>query len=241
MFERTEPAVSSFWPRSTGALWLGCIVASIVSVVISSKLVKIDDAAATAANILQHESLFRLGFVADLASTAFYVGVTALLFYLLRPVSRSGSLLAACFGICGLAIGGVALVSHLASIGLLQGGPALGGLSTSQQQTAALIALRLQLQVFSIGMVFFGVQCVIAGYLITRSGYLPRALGILLALGGTSYLISCFVSFMSPDFGARLAPFILPMGLLGEGSLTFWLLFKGSGLKYPLRAEALAA
>lgn len=241
MIERTEQELTSLWPRTTGAFWLGCILASIASFVIWSKLVRLGDAAVTAANILQNETLFRLGFVADLASGAFYVGVTALLFYLLRPVSRSGSLLAAFFGMYGIAIGGVGLVGRAIALVLLHGDPALSAFTTAQLQAAALITLRVQSQVFPIGMVFFGLQCAIVGYLITRSGYIPKALGILLALGGASYLLSSFATFMDPQLGARLGPFIMPVAVLGEGALTLWLLFKGVDSRQTLQRTASAA
>ena len=91
----------------------------------------------------------------------------------------------------------------------------------------ALAALRLYEQAFLIAMVFFGLQCVLVGCLIVRSTFLPRILGVLLALGGLSYVISSLASFLAPAFGARLAPFIVPAAILGEGSLTLWLLLMG--------------
>src|SRR3954469_16244549 len=211
-------------PRTIGVLWLGCIVTSIVNFVVWSNIVKTNDAAATATNILAHETLFRWGFITDLASAAFYVGVTALLFYLLRPVSPSASLVAAFFGITGIAIGGVGLVSHFAPLILLNGKEALSGLTTIQLQAAALVALRLQFSVFNIGMVCFGVQCITVGWLIIRSGYIPKALGVLLGLGGAGYILSSVATLVSPSLGPQLSQFILPIALIGEGSLTVWLL-----------------
>ena len=90
-----------------------------------------------------------------------------------------------------------------------------------------MVSLKLQMQVFSIGMVFFGIQCISIGYLVARSTFLPRILGVLLAIGGTCYLISSFANFLIPSFGARLLPFIMPVALIGEGSLGLWLIVKG--------------
>ena len=90
----------------------------------------------------------------------------------------------------------------------------------------SMIALKLPAQIFFIGMVFFGIQCILIGYLVARSTFLPRVLGILLAIGGTSYVIASFASFLLP-LGASLIPFIMPVALIGEGSLTVWLLVKG--------------
>lgn len=227
MTGRTGEASPRLQARAAGGLWLTCIVTGVFAFVAGPRLVAGDDAAATATNILANESLFRLGFVSDLASGASYLGVTALLYYLLKPVSRSLSLLAAFFGLVGVAIGGAGLLSRLAPLLLLHGGQHAGAFTTGQSQALALLALKLQVQVFSIGMVFFGVQCFVVGYLIVRSRFLPRALGVLLATGGSSYVIVSLANFLAPPFGARLTPFIMPIALAGEGALTVWLLAKG--------------
>ena len=76
-------------------------------------------------------------------------------------------------------------------------------------------------------MVFFGAQIISVGYLITRSTLVPRLLGVLLMLGGASYIINSFTNFFAPAIGAHLAPFVIPVAILGEGALTLWLLVKG--------------
>jgi len=210
-----------------GGLWLLCIVTSVGSFLAASPLIVANDAAATAANILASESLFRLGFAADLISGVSYLGVTVFLYYVLKPVSRSLSLLGAFFGLAGVAIGGAAWVIHLTPLLLLHGDQYLTAFTTGQLQAMALTALKLQVQVFGIGIVFFGIQCISIGYLVARSTFLPRTLGILLAIGGTSYVISSFANFLTPSFGPHLMAFILPVALIGEGSLTVWLLVKG--------------
>jgi hypothetical protein len=227
MTERITEASPRFKARIAGALWLMVILAGGFAFVIGSKMIGRDDAAATATNILASESLFRLGFVADLIAGACYVGVTVLLYHLLKPVSRSLSLLAAFFGLAGVAIGGAISLIRLAPLVLLRGGQYSSAFTTGQLQAMALMSLKVYGQGFLIAMVFFGVQCFLLGYLIVRSTFLPRILGVLLAIGGSSYIISSFATFLSPAFGARLAPFILPAAILGEGSLTLWLLVKG--------------
>ena len=213
--------------RIAGSLWLLCIAAGIVGFIAGFPLIVANDAAGTAANIVAKESLFRLGFAADLISGASYLGATVFLYCVLKPVSRSQSLLAAFFGLAGVAIGGVAWVSHLAPLVLLHGDQYLAAFTTSQVQAMSMIALKLQMQVFNIGMVFFGVQCFVTGYLILRSTFLPRVLGVLLGIGGLSYVVVCFANFLLPPLGARLTPFIFPVAFIGEGSLAVWLLVKG--------------
>src|SRR5437773_4159713 len=129
------------WPvlqaRMAGGLWLLCIVAGVLGFVAGSPLIVANDAAATAANILANESLFRLGFTADLISGVSYLGVTAFMCYVLNPVNRSLSMLAAFFGLAGVAIGGVAWVSHLMPLVLLHGDEYLSAFTWSQLQAMA--------------------------------------------------------------------------------------------------------
>jgi hypothetical protein len=216
--------------RIAGACWLLCIVAGMVGFIAGGPLIVATDAAATAANILANESLFRLGFAANLISGLSYLGVTVFMYYVLKPVSRSLSLLAAFFGLAGVAIGGVAWVSNLAPLSLLHDDQYLSAFTTSQLQAMALVALTLQTHVFFIGMVFFGIQCISIGYLVARSTFLPRILGVLLGVGGTCYVIASFANFLLP-LGARLIPFVMPVALIGEGSLTLWLLVKGVNIE----------
>jgi len=227
MIERITEASPRLKARIAGGLWLMVIVAGMTAFVIRSPMIARGDAVATATNILASESLFRFGFAADLVAGACYMGVTVLLYVLLKPVSRSLSLLAAFFGLAGVAIGSSTSVTNLAALVLLGGGEYSSAFTTSQLQAMALMSLRLSFQGFLISMVFFGFQCFLVGCLIVRSTFLPRILGVLLAIGGSSYIISSFATFLAPAFGARLSPFIVPLALLGEGSLTLWLIVKG--------------
>ena len=216
-----------FQARMAGGLWWLCIISGMVGFAAGAPLVVANDATATATNILAKESFFRLGFVADLISGLSYVGVTAFIYYLLKPVSRSLSLVGAFFGLAGVAIGGASWVIHLTPLLLLHGDAYLTAFTTNQLQAMSLAALKLQMQVFPIGMVFFGIQCISIGYLVARSTFLPCVLGVLLAVGGTCYVIVSFASFLAPSFGPHLVPFLMPIALIGEGLLGGWLLIKG--------------
>jgi len=227
MMERIAQASPRFKARMAGGLWLMVIATGTFAFLAGATLIVRNDAVATATNILAAERFYRLGFVADLIAGACYMGVTVLLYDLLKPVSRSVSLLAAFFGLGGIAIGAATSLVRLAPLVLLRSDQYLSTFTPNQLQTMALAALRLYEQAFLIAMVFFGLQCVLVGCLIVRSTFLPRILGVLLALGGLSYVISSLANFLAPAFGARLAPFIVPAAILGEGSLTLWLLLMG--------------
>ena len=182
MIERITETAPRFKARIAGGLWLIVIAAGMSAFVVGSTVIARGDAAATAANILVSESLFRLAFAANLLSSVCYMGVTVLLYGLLKPVSRSVSLLAAFFGLAGLAVGCATSVTQLAAL-ILLGGQYSSAFSTSQLQAMVMMSLRLSEQGFILSMVFFGFQCLLIGCLIVRSTFLPRVLGVLLSPG----------------------------------------------------------
>lgn len=140
----------------------------------------------------------RIAFAALEFGAVCYLGVTVLLYTVFKPVDATLALFAAACGVIGLASGGDTAPTAAPS------------------ETA-----------FLVEMVFFGCQILTIGYLITRSTLIPRALGVLLMLGGASYLINSFSNFLAPEFGRYVMPFIIPIAILGEGASTIWLLVKG--------------
>lgn len=227
--------------RIAGILWLIVIVAGGWAFFVPFSLIVRSDVTATAANILASEQSYRLAFVANLIAGACYVGVTVILYELLKPVNRTLSMLAAFLGMVGMA--GVAAASAMYFAPLILLGPAqyATAFTPTQLQGLAYMSLRLQADVSNTAMVFFGLQCLAVGYLIVRSTLVPRILGALLALGGLSYVTASFTTFLSPEFGALLSPYILPAGLLGEGSLAVWLIVKGVSRTTPIDAAARSA
>ena len=179
------------------------------------------DAAATATNILAHLSLFQLGFAANLIQFACYVAVTGLFYDLLRPVNRGLSLLAAFFSLVGCTIGAVSCLFYFAPVVILGGAQYLNVFKVEQLQALALMFLKLYGQCFNISFVFFGFYCLLIGYLIFRSTFLPRILGAGMAFAGLGWL-----TFLSPALAHHLVPYILAAGI-GEISLTLWLLVAG--------------
>ena|GEM_PF-3115075 len=199
-----------------GGLWLIVIVTGVFGLTAASRLVVSNNPTVTATNILANEVLFRLSFVANLLAGVCYVGVTVLLYELLKPVGRTLSLLGAFFGLGGVAIGGPSFLSQMAPLIVLQHEPYSGVFTEGQMQALAMIPLDLHTVGFYVTMVLFGLQILIVGYLILRSTFLPRVLGVLLAIGGLTYLITSFASFLSPALGAALSSFIAPRRALGR-------------------------
>jgi hypothetical protein len=140
-------------------------------------------------------------------------------------------LLAAFFSLVGCVIGAIIGVFQLAPVVVLSGQQYLSVFKMEQLQALALMFLKLRAQGFNICLVFFGFYCLLIGYLIFRSTFLPRIVGVLMAIAGLCYAANSFATFLAPAFAARLVPYILAPGLLGEGSLTLWLLVKGVNIQ----------
>jgi len=156
-----------------------------------------NDAAATAHNILSHEAQYRLAFVVELLQL--YIIVTFILCYLLKPVDRSVSFLAAVLSFIGCTISTVSSLLHLAPLVVLK--DATSAFSTDQLQWVALLFLRLGTQASNIMMVFLAFYCMLIGYLIFRSVFLPRIIGAFLVIAGLCYLTNYFASFLACPSG----------------------------------------
>ena len=224
MTQRIAEASPRFKARIAGVFYLlTTLTRMFVEIFVRNRLVVSDDAAATATNILAHEPLWRWGFAADIIAFASYVALTALFYELFKPVNRSVSLVAAFFSLVACAVQAVSSLFHLAPLVLLGGTPYLRVFNVEQLQALALMFLRLRAQCYhNIGLVFFGLYCLLIGYLIFRSTFLPRIIGVLMMLAGLSYLM-----FLSPPFARYLQPYILFFPGVGQISLTLWLLVKG--------------
>lgn len=213
--------------RTAGAFYLITIIAGVFAeVFVRGALVVRDDAAATATNILAHEPLYRSGLAADLIMLACYLAVTLLFYDLFKPAGRSLSLLAAFFSLVGIAVLAVNSLNHLAPLIFLGGANYLSAFEANQLQAFALISLRMHARGYTVSGVFFGIYCLTIGYLVLRSGFLPRIVGGLMAAGGLGYLTNSFAVFLSPALAARL-PDVTILGGIAELSLCLWLLVMG--------------
>jgi len=208
--------------RITGAVYLLYFLTAILGEFFLKGIVVDGDAAATATNILAHPSLFRLGLATGLIATALYIALTALFYGLFKPVNRSLSLLAAFFSLVGCAILAFASLFQLAPLVVLGGSPYLSAFKVEQLRALALMFLELNTQANNICVVFFGFYCLLIGYLIFRSAFLPRILGVLMAFAGLGWL-----TFLYPPLANHLSPYNLVLGFLAELLLMLWLLVKG--------------
>lgn len=238
--ERITEASPRLKARTAGILYLIIIVtAGFAEIFVRGKLVVFGDAAATAVNILAHESLYRLGGAADLINLVCDTALALLFYELLKPVSSSLSLLAAFFRLIHVAILAVSTLFHFAPLIFLTGPHDLSVFSAAQLHEQALAFLTLHARGYMFTLVFFGFACLFLGILIYRSKFLPRILGVLMVIAGSCYLIGSFAALLSPVFASHLFPYILLPGALGEYSLALWLLVVGvNAQRWKTRASA---
>jgi hypothetical protein len=209
--------------RITGALYLVAVVTGVYAqAVIAERLVIPADAAATAANIRAHASLFRLGFTTYLVEMAAQVAMITLFYHLLEPVSRTIALLSTVVGLVGCTVKTVSRLLYYAPLVVLSGAPFLAVFSNDQLNALSLLFLKVNDVGAGIALAFFGFATVLKGYLILRSTFLPRLLGVLSVIAGVGWL-----TFLWPSLGGRMFLYVAAVGFLGSVITIFWLLVYG--------------
>jgi hypothetical protein len=222
--EATEPVADAsirFKARVAGFFYFLLFPFGALSLLARNGIVVKGDAAATAAGILLHETLFRMGVAGDLLAVVSYVVVTALFYELFKPVNKSVALTAAFFSLVGCATQAFACAFQLAPLVILGGGSNATVFKADQLQALAYMSLKMYGPAYKIGLVFFGLYNLMNGCLILRSTFLPRFLGVFMVIAGLPWLV-----FLLP-LGKNLSPFAVAPAALGEGLLLVWLLVKG--------------
>jgi hypothetical protein len=199
------------------------ILAAFANFYVLPNLVVPGDAKGTADNIMASGGLFRIGICSFLVAAVLDVVVAWALYVLLKPVNRSLSLLAAWFRVVYAAIFAMAISNLISALLLLNGSAYLNAIETDQLQAQAMFFLSAFDYGWEIGYAFFGLHLVILSYLVFRSGYMPRWLGLLLTLAGLGYLVDTFGKLLLPNYTLTIAQFTF----VGELLLLIWLLWKG--------------
>lgn len=189
---------------------------------VAERLFVSGDGPATAANILNHPYQFRAGFAAYLIEMTAQIAMTAAMYELLKPVSKGTALLSAVFSYVGCTVKIVSRLFYYAPILVLGGSRYLNVFSREQLDATALLLIRINDQGAGMALFFFGVSTLLTGYLILRSTFWPRFLGVLAVVGGAGWL-----TFLWPPLGLRLFPFIAVVGLAGSLATIGWLLIVG--------------
>jgi hypothetical protein len=215
--------------RITGALYVLVIVGGLFAGIVQDSITIRGNAAATAAAIAAHESLWRWGIAVHLIYLAVPTTVMNVLLYrIFNPLEPTLVLLALVSGIISAAIEAAALLPLYLPLIMTESRSALAGIGRVQQDEFIYVALRLSETGFALALFFFSGFCAAIGTAIIRSRLLPRVIGWLMIIAGACYFVSSLSTVIAPPLAHYLSPWIIIPCFVGEASLALWLLFKGT-------------
>ncbi len=230
--------------RIAGFSYLMVFVISILGTAFAlDKIIVLGDSITTANNIVANESLFRFGIacwfvviVFDTVSLKARHCVIAAwaLYFLLKPTNQNLSLLAAWFRLIFIPIFAYSFINYFSALQLLTGADYQKVFEANQLQALSMLLINTQDYAMHLSFVFFGIHIFLLGYLILRSRYMPRILGILLIVASCGYLIDSFGNFLFSSYGDNQIGFVVLVAvpaIIAEFSLTIWLLLKGGKLQ----------
>jgi hypothetical protein len=223
--------------RILAAFYLFLIIAGIsAQSFIADRLIVYDDASRTASNILANTSLYRLGYTIFMLEMVAQVCVTLLFYDLLKPVNRSVARTAAVLGLTGCGIKTMARLFYYAPLILLGGASHLSAIQPAQLDALSLAFVKINNQGAAIGLIFFGFETLLEGWLMFKSGFLPRFLGVLAMIGGLGWL-----TFLWPPLGSQAFVGVALFAIIGVIATCGWLFIRGvDDAKWRERAELAA-
>ncbi len=216
----TSPKV---YARMAGFCYLlGSLTSVYGQMIVFGMLIKPGNATETSANILSQESLFRLGFVSSFVAVPLHILWAVLFYHLFKKLSRTVSLFAGFIMLMACAMWTLSSFFYISPLLILKGKNYFDAFTHEQLQALSLILIKLNVQSYDLGLVFFGIWCIVIGYLIFKSTFIPRIIGILEMLAGLGYLTLLWQPLVH-----YIYPYNLALAGPGEISLLFWLLIKG--------------
>lgn len=228
------------YARLAGFLYLIIIVGgAFAELGVRQRVFVANDPAATAANILAHEQLYRWGFAAQLIPLLCNMFLAILFYELLKIVNRRVAAAVVFCSLTGSAVEAASLLQHYEPLILLKRGAALG-VDMPLLEAQVYMTLGLQSIGFSVALTFFGLVCIARGVLIVRSGFLPPFIGAFLVVEGICYLVNSFANFLAPALARQIFDLLL-VSALAEVLLCLWLLIRGVNVaRWEQRAHAVA-
>lgn len=214
--------------RIGGLLYLVIIFAGIFTeIFVRDKLIVAGNPTATASNIIASQLLWRTGIACDLIMHICDVPLMLIFYILLKPVNKNLALLAVLFNLIQTAVLVAYKLNLFQTLFLLGDASYLKVLEPQQLHALAYTFIKLDSYGFGFGLLFFGFECIVVGYLIIRSGYLPKWIGVLMQIGGLCYIINSFALILAPQFADMLFPGILIPSFIAEISFCAWLIING--------------
>lgn len=213
------------YARVGGIAYLLIIIAGIFGeMVVRKTIIVTGDAAATTVNMLAHSQLWRAGIAGDLLMHICDVIVMVCLYVLLKPVNKNIALLAILLNLVQTSVLVANKMNLLMPLFLSEDVNYLKALDPHQVQAMSYLSIKTHAYGFGIGLIFFGFTCLALGYLIFKSGFFPKLLGIMMAIAGLCYLLNSFAMILAP----KLSNFMmLAPAFIGEFSFCLWLIIVG--------------
>lgn len=233
MINKTTETSPQVYARIGGLAYLVIIVAGVMGeIFIRSKLIVADNPVATSQNISASPLLWRIGIFGDLLMHVFDLVLGIVYYTLFKRVNKSLALLSLLFGMIQTAVLVANKLNLMIPLFLLTDAHYLKTFDPQQLQAWSYLSIQTHEYGFGFGLIFFGFECLIDGYLIFKSRFLPKALSILISLAGLCYLTNSFLLIFSPKLEGSLFPVLLgPLAFIGEFSMCLWLLVKGVNVK----------
>jgi hypothetical protein len=225
----------SKYARVAGLLYLlDIVVAPIRLAYIPTSLIVAGDASMTASNIALHEPLFRFGIISDLFCGVLEIFLVLALYRLFKHVDRTYAVLMVILGVMTAPIFFLNMLNDSAALVLTSGPDVLSAFDKSQRDALAMLFLHLHDQEILAAEVFWGLWLLPLAVLVFRSGFLPRILGIWLAINGVAWLALSFTGIQLPQYADIVSRIAFP-AQLGEVAFMLWLLVMGA--KVPSLAQ----
>ena len=207
------------------AMMLSIIFGAVGEAYIPGRIVVNGDAAATAANIVAHPVLFRLGFATYLVEGICDIALSVIFYILLRPVNRNLALISAFFGIASMVTFASAESSYYVASLVVRDTAGMGAFTAEQRNALALLALRISATIAGLFLALYGIATMIRGWLIVRSGYIPAVFGVLFIIGGAGFFLRTATLLLAPSYSKTYLLF--PMAVAGVPFM-LWLLLRGN-------------
>jgi hypothetical protein len=223
----TQTLSPQLYARAAGVLYLIEIALAFAVNPVWSTLIGAGGVSVTAAQIAAPLSPWRLAFAGEVLTYVCYATIAVLLYALLRPVNPILALLSAFLMLAHAGIGAATALGRLAAVSLLSGSGDLAAIDPRQLQALASFALQLHNDGHDVALVFFAFHCAVLGYLIYRSGYLPKAFGVLFLFASLCLLTSIATAFLVPAINAKIFPAIVLPFFLTQLSFALWLTIMG--------------
>ncbi|MBL0211665.1 MAG: DUF4386 domain-containing protein [Holophagaceae bacterium] len=219
--------------RTAGWLYLVLVILGLVNLIyIPSKLIVRGNAAATAQKILESEPLFRFSIASGVVSLVVFLFLALALYRLFKEIDQPLAMLMVILVLVQIPIGFVDEVNQLAVLVLLRGADFLSVFDQPHREALAMLFLKLSGQMTIVTEIFWGLWLFPLGWLVFRSGFLPRFLGVWLIINGVAYVATSFVGMLSPQHMEFVSKITFP-ALLGELAFMLWLVLRGARPKQP--------